>query len=100
MRQGGRRDRKVATARRTSLPASAQECAASARIDADLVTAAATDFATATSTLAPSATNTVVTLSDPPVPREPGTDPNSSPGLPANPAGTCSPSCSCLIRQC
>ncbi|MDX6335184.1 MAG: hypothetical protein QOG05_2524, partial [Streptosporangiaceae bacterium] len=63
---GGRRDRRLAISRKTSLPASAQECAASARSDADPVTTAATDFAAATSTLTPKATRTVVTLSEPP----------------------------------
>src|SRR5580765_1132658 len=51
--------------RNTPLPVSAQECAASARSDADPVTTAATDFATATSKLAAKATRTVVRLADP-----------------------------------
>lgn len=50
------------------MPVSAQECAASAVSDADPVTTAATDLATATRRLAPSATSTVTTLSDPPGP--------------------------------
>ena len=47
------------------MPASAQECAASATSDADPVTAAATDLATAISRLAPNATITVSRLSEP-----------------------------------
>jgi hypothetical protein len=46
------------------LPESAQECAASARIEADPVTAAATVFAIATRRLAANATRMVVTLAD------------------------------------
>ena len=56
------------------MPASAQECAASASIDADPVSAAATDFATAMSMLAPNATRTVIRLSDPPVSFGTGTE--------------------------
>ena len=44
---------------------SAQECAASAVSDADRVITAATDLATATNRLTPSATSTVRTLSEP-----------------------------------
>jgi hypothetical protein len=54
----------LATSRNTSLPASAQECAASARIEADPVTAAAPVFAIATRRLAANAIRTVVTLAD------------------------------------
>ena len=60
------------------LPVSAHECAASATSDADPVTVAATDFATATSALAPNATSTVVRLSDAPGSRSRDTDPNRS----------------------
>src|SRR3954452_15301479 len=45
--------------RNTSFPVSAQECAASATMDADPVSAAAIDFARASSPLATSATSTV-----------------------------------------
>ncbi len=75
---GGRRDRRLAISRKISLPVSAHECAASATSDADPVTVAATDFATATSTLAPKATSTVVRLSDAPGSRSRDTDPNRS----------------------
>jgi hypothetical protein len=51
--------------RNTSLPVSAQECAASASIDADPVTTAATDFATATRRVAAKATRIVVRLAEP-----------------------------------
>src|SRR4029077_13999183 len=51
--------------RNTSLPVSAQECAASASSDADPVTTAAIDFATPTRTLAPRAIHTVLALSVP-----------------------------------
>src|SRR4029453_745048 len=51
--------------RNTSLPESAQECAASARIEADPVTTAAIDFATATRRLAAKAMRTVVRLPEP-----------------------------------
>src|SRR6266540_6388594 len=51
--------------RSTWLPVSAQECAASASSDADPVTTAATDFATATRRLAAKATRTVVRLAEP-----------------------------------
>ena len=51
--------------RNTSLPVSAQECAASASIDADPVTTAAADFATATRRLAAKATRIVVRLAEP-----------------------------------
>ena len=60
------------------MPESAHECAASATSDADPVTTAAADFATATRTLAPKATSTVVKLSDALGPRSNGTDMNSS----------------------
>src|SRR5678815_2522712 len=49
----------------TSFPVSAQEWAASASSDADPVTTAATDFATATRRLAAKATRTVVRLAEP-----------------------------------
>src|SRR5215203_1356440 len=52
--------------RNTSLPVSAQECAASASIDDDPVTTAATDFATATRRLAAKAMRTVVRLAESP----------------------------------
>jgi hypothetical protein len=52
--------------RKTSLPVSAQECAASASIDAEAVTTAANDLATAMRRLAPNATSTVRRLSDSP----------------------------------
>src|SRR5690349_20719954 len=52
--------------RNTSLPVSAQECAASASIDADPVTTAATDLATATTKFAAKAIRTVVRLAEPP----------------------------------
>ena len=55
---------KTATNKNTSFPVSAQECAASARMDADPVTIAATVFATATSRFAAKATMTVLTLAD------------------------------------
>src|SRR4029079_11474755 len=64
-RSGGRYDRRLATSRVTESPVSAQECAASASIDADPVRTAATDFATPTRTLAPRATSTVLALSVP-----------------------------------
>jgi hypothetical protein len=63
---GGRRERRFATSRKISLPVSAQEWAASARIEADPVTAAAADFASATRRLAAKATRTVVRLADAP----------------------------------
>src|SRR6476619_4543141 len=65
-RSGSRCDRRLATSRNTSLPVSAQECAASANIDADPVTTAAIDFATPTRKLAPKATHTVLALADTP----------------------------------
>jgi hypothetical protein len=68
----------LAISRKISLPVSAHECAASATSDADPVTVAATDFATATSTLAPKATSTVVRLSDAPGSRSRDTDVNRS----------------------
>jgi hypothetical protein len=54
----------LATIRNDSLPVSAHECAASAAIDAEPVSAAAIDLATATRRFANSATTTVTTLSD------------------------------------
>lgn len=86
------------------MPESAHECAASATSDADPVTTAAADFATATSTLAPKATSTVVRLSDPPGPRSNGTGMGSSRDLRATPsdatdAGACSPPCSRAINH-
>ena len=51
--------RRSATNRNTSLPTSAQECAASAVIDADPVRAAATDLPSATTRLAKNASTTV-----------------------------------------
>jgi hypothetical protein len=56
-----------------------QECAASARIEADPVTTAATDFAIATKRLAQKATTTVVTLADAPVRDACESGPRSSP---------------------
>jgi hypothetical protein len=56
-------ERRSATRRKISLPASAQECAASATIDAEPVITAATVLATAMSRLAPKATRTVTRLS-------------------------------------
>ncbi len=47
------------------MPVSAQECAASATIDADPLSSAAADLASAMSPLATSATTTVRTLSPP-----------------------------------
>src|ERR1700748_3705687 len=82
----GRRDHRLAMSRKISLPESAHECAASATSDADPVTAAAADFATAISTLAPKATSTVLRLSDAPGSRSRGTDPNNSKGLRPAPA--------------
>ena len=101
---GGRRDRRLATNRKTSLPESAHEWADSATSDADPVTAAATDFATAISTFAPKATSTVVRLSDAPGSRSRGTDPNKSKGLratprPADGADASLPPCSRAISQ-
>ena len=54
----------VSDDRKTSLPESAQECAASATIEAEPVTAAATDLVTAIRRLTPSATATVRALSE------------------------------------
>ena len=54
-----RSERRSAISRKISLPASAQEWAASASIDAEPVIQAATDLATAISRLAPNATSTV-----------------------------------------
>ncbi len=101
---GGRRERRWAISRKISLPVSAHECAASATNDADPVTTAATDFATAISTLAPKATRTVVRLSDAAGSRSKGTDPNKSKGLratppPADGADASSPLCSGAINQ-
>src|SRR5580765_3199808 len=62
---GGRRERRSATIRNTSLPVSAHERAASARIDAHPVRTAAIDFATATRRLAAKAMRTVVRLAEP-----------------------------------
>src|SRR5262249_20717575 len=82
------------------------ECAASATSDADPVTAAAADFATAIRKLAARATRTVMRLSDcpAPVPRSNGTDLNRSYDLRSAPvaatgAGACSPPCSPAIKQ-
>ena len=61
-----RSDRRSAISRKTSLPVSAQECAASATMDADAVSEAATVLATAISRFATNATITVITLSPPP----------------------------------
>ena len=49
------------------MPVSAQECAASATMDADAVSEAATVLAMAISRFATNATITVITLSPPPV---------------------------------
>jgi hypothetical protein len=57
-----RSDRRSAINSKTSLPASAQEWAASASIDAEAVIAAATDLAMAISRLARNATSTVSRL--------------------------------------
>src|SRR5215203_5806893 len=59
---GSRSDRRSATSKKISLPASAQECAASASIDADAVIAAAIDLAIAISRLARNAISTVSKL--------------------------------------
>ena len=50
--------------RNISLPLSAHECAASATIEAEPVTAAAPDLTTATSTFIRKATSTVVVLAE------------------------------------
>ena len=63
MRSPGRAARRLAIISRISLPVSAQECAASATIDADPLNAAATDLAIAMSMFAAKASNTVKTLS-------------------------------------
>src|SRR6476661_1551521 len=55
----GRADRRSAKNRNTWLPVSAQECAASAAIEAEPERTAATDFAAATSTFATKAMMTV-----------------------------------------
>ena len=85
------------------MPVSAHECAASATSDADPVTTAATDLATAISMLAPKATSTVVRLSDAPGSRSKGTDPNRSKDLRAAPPSAdgadASPLCSGAINQ-
>src|SRR6478752_5412527 len=60
-------DLRVPINRNTSLPVSAQECAASASIEADPVTTAATVLATAINRFAPSATTTIRKLSSPAV---------------------------------
>ena len=103
-RSGARRDRRLAIIRKTSLPASAQECAASATSDADPVSAAATDFAAAMSTLTPKATSTVVTLSDPAGPPDPGTDLSRSCEPPAALSGKQAPALLAIpsraISQC
>jgi hypothetical protein len=65
-------DRRSAISRKISLPVSAHECAASATSDADPVSTAAADFATAISRLAVKATRTVVRLSDETDPRSCG----------------------------
>ena len=102
---GGRRARRLAISRKISLPESAHECAASATSDADPVTTAAADFATAIRTLAPRATSTVVRLSDvSAAPRSNGTDVNRSRDPRAAPsaaagAGACSPPCSRAITH-
>jgi hypothetical protein len=56
--------------KKISLPVSAQEWAASASIEAEPVSAAAADFAIATTKFAPNAMSTVRPLSDPPGPAE------------------------------
>jgi len=58
----------LAIIRKISLPVSAQECAASATMDAEPVSAAAQDLAIATSRLALNAISTVRVLSLPPPP--------------------------------
>ena len=55
----------MAIIRKISLPVSAQECAASATMEADPVNAAAQVLAAATRKFAPNAISTVVVLSDP-----------------------------------
>ena len=55
----------MAIIRKISLPVSAQECAASATIEAEPVSAAAQLLATATRKLAPKAIRTVSVLSEP-----------------------------------
>ncbi len=62
----GRRERRSATRRKISLPVSAHEWTASASIDAEPVTVAATVFAPAMSAFARNATITVTVLSPPP----------------------------------
>ena len=62
-----RSDRRSAISRKISLPVSAQEWAASATMDADAVSEAATVLAMAISRFATNATITVITLSPPPV---------------------------------
>jgi hypothetical protein len=101
---GGRRARRLAIIRKISLPESAHECAASATSDADPVSTAAADFATAIRTLAVKATSTVVTLSDVLEPRSNGTDMNGSRDPRAVPSvatgtGACSPPCSRAINH-
>ena len=103
-RSGGRRARRLAIIRKISLPESAHECAASATSDADPVTTAAADFATAIRTLAVKATSTVVRLSDVLEPRSNGTDTNGSRDPRAVPSaatdtGACSPPCSRAINH-
>jgi len=61
----GRCERRLAMSRKTSLPASAQECAASASSEAEPVMTAAADLASAMSRLAANATTTVTKLPDP-----------------------------------
>src|SRR5690606_34981694 len=61
----GRRERRSATRRNTSLPVSAHECTASASIEAEPVIVAAAVLATATSAFATNATTTVTVLSPP-----------------------------------
>ena len=55
----------MAIIRKISLPVSAQECAASATIEAEPVSTAAQVLATATRKLAPKAISTVSVLSEP-----------------------------------
>jgi hypothetical protein len=65
MRAVGRSARPAECDEQEYFVACAQECAASASIDADPVTTAATDFATATRRLAAKAMRTVVRLAEP-----------------------------------
>jgi hypothetical protein len=79
-RSGGRLDRRSAISRKISLPVSAHECAASATSDADPVSTAAPDFATAITRLAVKATRTVTRLSDVTDPRSCGISASGSRG--------------------